>query len=235
MRSVPWLALLALSAALSATPDSAPAFTLRVLFVGNSLTYSNDLPATVERVAVAAGGRIVTGAVTAPGAALEDHWRAGTALQAIRAGGWDVVVLQQGPSSLPDNRRTLRQWTRRFARPIRAAGARPALLMVWPSVSRGSAFDGVRAAYAAAAEAVDGILLPAGEAWRTARERSPELALYGPDGFHPSRLGTLLAALVVVERLTGRLPADPSVALPGLDAATSTLLLESARAAGHAR
>ena len=50
-------------------------------------------------------------------------------------------------------------------------------------------------------------------AWRAAWRRDQLLGLYGADGFHPSPIGTYLAALVFFERLTGRsvlgLP-DPS-------------------------
>ena len=51
--------------------------------------------------------------------------------------------------------------------------------------------------------AVGGLFFPAGEAWRTAWASDPQLPLYGPDGYHPSELGTYLAALVVYEEITG--------------------------------
>ena len=41
------------------------------------------------------------------------------------------------------------------------------------------------------------LVLPVGEAWRSAWRIDPNIALYGPDGFHPSLMGTYLAALVV--------------------------------------
>ena len=49
-----------------------------------------------------------------------------------------------------------------------------------------------------------GLLLPAGDAWRAAWAADARLPLYGPDGFHPSPMGTYLAALVIYEnfRLT---------------------------------
>lgn len=48
------------------------------------------------------------------------------------------------------------------------------------------------------------MFVPAGEAWRVALTSHPTLGLYGPDGFHPSVPGTLLAALVIYERVSGR-------------------------------
>jgi len=198
--------------------DGAEPAPRRVLFVGNSLTYANDLPGMVSAISRRGGGApaLEVEAVTLPNVSLEDHWARKEALRAIERGGWSHVVLQQGPSSLPESRANLVAWTKRFAKKIRAVDARPALYMVWPSAARSGDLPRVEASYAAAAEAVDGLLLPAGAAWRAAWRRDPELPLYGPDGFHPSPLGTYLAAIVVEAALTGRPPRDGAVeiALP---------------------
>lgn len=63
---------------------------------------------------------------------------------------------------------------------------------------------------------VNGVFLPAGEAWNVALKASPQVALYGGDGYHPGPLGTYLAALVIIfETVTGRdaraLPATATV------------------------
>jgi hypothetical protein len=69
--------------------------------------------------------------------------------------------------------------------------------MVWPESYRPQAFPEVAASYRLAAQDVDGILLPAGEAWLAAWRRDAGLRLYGPDGFHPTVLGTYVAALTI--------------------------------------
>ena len=91
---------------------------LRVLFVGNSLTATNDLPAAVRALAAEAGRRPVETRTVAPGGvSLEEHWRSTGAREALAEGPWDAIVLQQGPSSLPDSRAHLRAypWARRWA------------------------------------------------------------------------------------------------------------------------
>jgi hypothetical protein len=193
----------------SAAQSEAP---LRVLFVGNSLTYTNNLPAVVEQLGALPGGHpIRTGTVAFPNFSVADHLGRGDAASQIRGGDWDVVVLQQGPSGLPASRMELVASTRRFVVLTRAAGMRLALLGVWPASDRPTAFDSVTASYAAAAEAAGGLLLPAGRAWMLAWRIQPLLALYGADGFHPGPMGTLLAALVVYQGLTGHvLTALPS-------------------------
>lgn len=177
---------------------------LRVLFVGNSLIATNDLPARVAEIAAESGRRPVEAHTVAPGGvSLEEHWRATGARKLLAAGTWDVVVLQQGPSSLPASRAHLRRWARRWADEARAHGVRPALLVPWPEAERKSALLATIASYADAAAASGSVLLPAGAAWRAAWRRDPGLELYGPDGFHPSELGTSLAALVIYAGLTG--------------------------------
>jgi len=180
-----------------------PENALRVLFIGNSLTYENDLPAIVAALADSARvSRPFWYRVAAyPNYSLEDHWLDGRARTALGQRAWDVVILQQGPSSLPENQILLRDWSLQFAPLIRAAGARPALYMVWPEAARMSAFDAVAAAYTGAAVAVDGILFPVGRAWLEAWKRDGALPLHGADGFHPSVAGSWLAALVIVDRL----------------------------------
>lgn len=202
----------ALGLSAPAAASDPPARSLRVLFIGNSLTYFNGLPAMLEALARAGGQPALSWrGVLVPGASLEDQWRAGEARRAIGRGKWDFVVLQQGPSASPEGRTMLLGYADRFAREIRAAGARPAIYMVWPSSNRTSDFDDVSQSYRLAARQVDGLLFPVGEAWRLAGKRDAKLALYSPDGLHPTPAGSYLAALVMYERLYGRSP----VGLPG--------------------
>lgn len=174
--------------------------TFGILFLGNSLTYTNNLPAIVAALLSDSGAAPVSvGAVAFPNYGLQDHWVDRSSRAAVEA-GWDLVIMQQGPSAT-EGRPSLLEFSRRFATEIRAAGGEPALYMVWPSVARDFDFDGVSDSYAAAADSVDGLLFPAGEAWRAAWRRNANLSLYGPDGFHPRVMGTYLAALVIYEQI----------------------------------
>lgn len=200
---------------------------LRVLFVGNSLTYDNDLPGMTAQIAASTDAPpLVVGRVIRSGYSLGDHWDEGAAPGMIRQGTWDVIVLQQGPSALPESQAALLASTRQFATLAESVGARVALLMVWPESNRPAARDSVRMSYTNAAAAVDGILVPAGEAWRAAWRRDPALELYSSDGFHPALMGSYLAALSLFEQLYGRPPIG--VAGAGVDPAKVVLLQESA-------
>ena len=82
----------------------------------------------------------------------------------------------------------------------------PARNEVWPSASRREDFDRAIESYALAAQDVNGKLLPVAAAWLAAWRRDSELALYSPDGLHPSAAGSYLAALVMYGALFERSP-----------------------------
>ena len=220
----PMLTRLLLAAALLVTQPNPT----RLLFIGNSLTYANELPAMVCALARSAGRQAICESVAKPDYGLEEHWNDGEARRVI-ARGWDVVVLQQGPSALPESRRLLLAYTRRFDGEIKMAGARTALYMVWPSRARRGDFPGVSQSYAAAANHVKGLLLPAGDAWRAAWATDAGLALYGPDGFHPSPTGTYLAALVIYEQIFASPP--PVVPVPAAAQSAADVLRRAAHEA----
>jgi hypothetical protein len=219
--------LLALSLAVFGLQSAAPD---RILFIGNSLTYENDLPGMVCQLARSVGRKLVCESLALPDYGLEQHWQSGKARTLIATGQWDVVVLQQGPSALPESRRMLVDYTRRFDAEIKKAGARTALYMVWPSRQRRGDMEGVSQSYRAAAEAVDGLLLPVGDAWRAALIADRDLPIYAADGFHPSGVGTYLAALVVYRHLMNQ-PAPVTPVLGGALAYADQLHRIAARAA----
>lgn len=216
----------------------------RVLFIGNSLTYANNLPAMIEALVTASGSEMTSRMIAFPDFGLEEHWHDGRAMKAVRDERWTLVVLQQGPSSLPESRVILRDYTKRFARAAKDRGAQVGLFSVWPPRARAAAFDAVTESYALAARDVGGVFLPVGEAMRAALRRDATVPLFDGDGFHPSPLGSYLAALVFFHHITGRSPAtlrapttSSPVALRGVRVSPTTLaiLQEAALEAGAAR
>jgi hypothetical protein len=199
------LLLLSLVVPAPVAADAQPAAPLRVLFIGNSLTYLNDLPGMVAAMPCFADGRAIeVETVAGANLSLADHLQKGTARAALTSGRWDIVVLQQGPSALPASRKELLDSVRLLAPEIKAAGARPAMFAVWPPWPRREDFNAVTDSYRQAAEAIGAIVLPVGEAWRAAWRRDQGLPLYAADDVHPSPLGSYLGALVICSALGGR-------------------------------
>jgi hypothetical protein len=224
-------AAIAAGCAQATAPAPAP---MEVLFIGNSLTYVNDLPAMFAAVSAAGGVSVETGMSARPNLALIDHLTGSSdALTRLRSQHWDYVVLQQGPTTIGLCRDSLLLWARQFGPLVRSAGARPALLMVWPRADALDHFGEVRLAFQLAAQTVHGIFVPAGAAWEAVLATHPTIRPYGDDGFHPSPVGTYLTALVIYERLTGRdprrLPAVP--VSPAASPADESALREAAHAA----
>jgi len=167
---------------------------LTLLFVGNSLTYYNDLPSLVAEIAKQDGVEITYKTIAVPDFSIDDHL-AGTSIQsAFAKERFDFVIAQQGPSALPESQELLRASSIKLSKLCSENKAKLALYMVWPELSREYAYDDVIASYSNAAKASNAILCPAGLAWKKSLSTLP---LYGPDEFHPSIHGSVLAAMVI--------------------------------------
>src|SRR5687767_1414311 len=86
------------------TGSKAADTTRTILFVGNSLTYTNDLPSMVVELAQKKGLTVKTEMLAFPNYALEDHWNDGRMEDLIDEKKYDFVVIQQGPSSQEEGR-----------------------------------------------------------------------------------------------------------------------------------
>jgi hypothetical protein len=213
-----WVLLLALLAGCSKPASTPPAVTsvpqyaalpegagTRVLFIGNSHTASNSLPAVVEAMAKAGGKRVLQRNHISGNTSLQDHLDRGAA-KLLEAEKWDFVVLQQGPSSQPSSRAEIKVSAGEWGRQIRERGAKPALFMVWPVKGQANGFALVSQSYRVGAEAAGGVVFAAGEAWDAALKDDPELTLYAQDGSHAAPAGSYLAGLVITHGLVGVRP-----------------------------
>ena len=127
---------------------------LRVLFLGNSLTDGNNVPALVQGMAAAQGVQIDYEAITPGGVDLSDHWNSSSRTR-LQQGGFNVLVLQQGPSTAESSQAHLRQWAMTWADEARRFGAEPALYMVWAPLSQANGFELSALSYRNAATAAN--------------------------------------------------------------------------------
>lgn len=184
----------------------------RVLFIGNSLTYFNDLP----RIYAGFGFNIETRSVTRGGATLQLLWDLGEARAAIREGNWDYVVLQEqsllgeglanGQVAVNDPAMFRRAATL-FDDEIRRAGARTVFYMHWPRKAYPQHLADIANAYNDVARELGAIVSPAGIAWQRI---GSAIDLYDPDGLHPALPGSQLAAAVLCGVLNGKPAPVPS-------------------------
>jgi len=175
-----------------------PTDRLRVLFIGNSYTYVNDLPAQIQRIAESAGAELPLEvvSVTPGGMTLERHWDSGSPRRLIRQGGWTHVVLQEQSTRPIDDPEKFYEYARRFDEEIDRVGAETVLYLTWARQHRPTSQDTLSHAYLTAAERLDARVAPVGIAWQLALEENPTLVLHTEDRSHPGPTGTYLTALV---------------------------------------
>jgi hypothetical protein len=189
---------------------------LRMLFIGNSITYWHQIPSIVAALADSAGiGADTVESSARGGWSLATHWEFGEARGLIASGGWDVVVLQ-GYTGIGESRDSLLKYAELFAHEASLVGARTALFMRNPGNTYREYTDAIAASYADVARQTGAVLLPVALAWREVLRRDPTFDLYDDD-VHPNKAGSYLAGLVIFQHLTGRSP----IGLP------STLLLST--------
>lgn len=196
--------IVALTMLLSCSRQTMPDSTLtdvHVLYIGNSLTYTHDLPAKVATRALKKGYDVKSKSLTYPNYAIEDHWNDGEAQKLIATGQYDYVIMQQGPSSQEYGLTTLIHYGKQFGDLCRQHDTQLAYYMVWPSLMYFDSYDLVISNYTRAAQESGAILLPVGQVWKDHIDKSNDFSYYGPDGFHPSEKGTEKAAEVIVDTI----------------------------------
>ncbi len=184
---------------------------VRVLFIGNSYTYFNDLPGLLARLAAANGLELVTESVVEGGMTLLGHLRCGEALSRIRSGGWDAVVLQEQSTRPLDAPGLMEAAVQELAGEVDRVGARTALYLTWARHDHPDDQAALDSAYRRCAAAVGASVVPVGPCWQRALAEDPSLALYEQDGSHPAPMGTYLAACAFYAVLAGRSPVGTPV------------------------
>lgn len=170
--------------------------------MGNSLTYSNDLPQIFEQLAKTVELELKTTCVCYPNYSLEDHWLREDFKNNFASESFDFLIMQQGPSSQAMGR----EWLIKFGRMIQDEASKydieTAYYMVWPSKQYYYTFEGVIKNHQDAAQINKSKLIPVGRLWREIEaDNKSGIELYGADGFHPSMQGSFLAALMMLHSL----------------------------------
>ncbi len=170
---------------------------LNVLFIGNSLTYINNLPELVSKIALGKNVTLKTTTVANPNYALIDHWNDGKIQKLISGNTYDFVIVQQGPSSQPEGRKMLLNDGAKIKELCEINNAKLVYFMVWPSKQYYYTFDDVIKNHIEAATKNDALLAPVGAVWKVHFDKTKDYSFYGNDGFHPSLKGSKKAAEVI--------------------------------------
>ncbi len=190
----------------------------RVLFVGDSLTFVNDLPHMFAALAASGHHHVVVDMVATVGATFDDHVASPDTAAALARQHWDIVVLQeqsQRPSTEDLRQAHMYPSARRLVSMVRAAGAQPLFYLAWahsngwPEAGMPN-YQAMQSAidegYLDIANEVNAAVAPVGVAWNNIENEGAPIELFQPDGVHPTVAGTYLAAAVFYATIFGQSP-----------------------------
>ena len=182
---------------------------MRILMLGNSLTAANNMP---QMLAKRLGAQVYVHA--RGGARLAEQLNPETkmgarTIQALREHRYDYVILQEmshGPATAPDR---YRDSVRGLVSLIREAGARPVIYGTWAfrpgceklaklGMDAEEMHRKMQETFAEVCREHELILANAGEAFH---ERGFDEELYAPDGLHPSKAGSEIAAKTIARTI----------------------------------
>ena len=198
--------------------------TTRILFVGNSYTYYNNLPFIFKQIAMMEGHYIDCRMTTKGGYTMKKHLTFEPTRLAVEAGGYDYAFLQDQSyerifSGTEDDYGSLQGMTDLVAY-VRAHSPKTNIVisLTWgrkhgdnhlrkqdkPLVKKYPSFftdfDAMQARLNEVvdieAKCVDAMIAKQGPAWQIVRRERPDIELFNKDGSHPSYTGSYLAAAV---------------------------------------
>ena len=194
---------------------------MRVLFIGNSYTFYNQMPEMLAGIARTEGQNWTVDSVTKGGWDFERFCRPGSEMYAPLAEKlreeWNVIFMQEQsyrPVSDRENFLTGAAGVRAMMGPdvprvilyVTWGRNDPHPLLAELGMTRTEMTAALHDAYAEAARRIDAELSDVGGAFAYVKAHSPETEIYHPDNSHPSPLGSYLAALIHYATITGSLP-----------------------------
>lgn len=218
-----------------------------ILFLGNSMTYVNDLPTVFEQLSLSGGFspdvyELTEGSYRLEYFADEADEIGAQALDALENYTWDYVVMQEQSGISAFGQEVMFPAARLLDSKVRAAGGQSVFFMTWaykdgvPLKLLGRAIGNTREEmqtlmaenYMNISKERNALLAPAGIAFMRCTKSNPEIELWDEDGNHPSPAGTYLAACTLYKVLYEQSPEGLSYTA-GLDDLTA---LELQRIAG---
>ena len=190
--------------------------TLRVLWIGNSYTSCNNLPDVVCDIAASQKKLMKVTRVVKGGERLAGHLENPILHQLLRQGGWNYVVIQEFSSTPAYSTTTVVNEVYPYAREIDSLvlayspEAKVIFYMTWGH-KKGNVrqtpyplddtYDDMqerlKLSYLEMTYDNNAWCAPVGMAWKTVRKEHPDYDLYTADNYHPSLLGSYLAANVI--------------------------------------
>lgn len=181
---------------------------LRVLFIGNSHTFFNDMPTVFKKLAETRPDTEVEVTMQAhPGVTWGWHLGQGTELRhALVHGHYDYAFLQQAAHiPCPSPEETLADGQNLIEK-VRRCGTTPIVLYPWAERYRPEHQEVMHSTYTALAKAADVTLSPVGRVFERTNAQRPDIDLFWFDGEHCSPYGSYVQALCAYALIFGESP-----------------------------
>ncbi|PBQ32353.1 hypothetical protein CNR22_11420 [Sphingobacteriaceae bacterium] len=227
-----------LSVAFSSAQD-----TTRILFIGNSFTFYNNMPAMVKALADSAKIKVITGMHAPGGVSVGDtaqgtmaHMNNPALFSLIRSKKWDVAVIQDNQgrfvrdSAVFSGASKVVQGHLNIMDSLKANNNCAKIVLfggwAWKNGSPPFGNTGIECIqrilvnYRVLNDTMKEIIAPIGEAWIKASKHLPSVNLWDFDDAHPSYAGSYLTASVIFSTIfdTLALPQNYIGTLNGTDA-----------------
>lgn len=200
-----------------------PDDSVKILWIGNSYTYFNDVPAMVQNIGALNGVSVSPTRILKGGERLKGHLQNPQLHEQIKKGGWDFVVIQENSSLPAYSTKFVAEEVKPYAAEIDSLvkaytpEATTVYYMTWghrngnirqTDYPLDDNYEDMQArlvtSYTEMAFENNGLLAPVGRAWREIRRNHPEIDLYTEDNFHPSLAGSYLVANTIFATILGK-------------------------------
>lgn len=172
---------------------------MKVLFIGNSHTYYNDMPHMFVEICRERHKEVEVTMLAHGGKGWDFHVEEPEVRFNILYGGYDAVILQHVAHPMGDLE-VMNECGKKLIEWVREAGARPILYMTWTTKADGEkAQEAMSRAYRRLEQETGCELAPVGERWWKYHREHPEEEMYAKDGRHASEIGSRVAAATIAE------------------------------------
>ncbi|RMA58633.1 T9SS type A sorting domain-containing protein [Ulvibacter antarcticus] len=217
--------------------------TKRVLFIGNSYTYYNNIPYMLSESALSTGDEIIFDKSVPGGSTFEYHASFAATRDKIMQGDWDYVVLQEQSQRPALDETFVATYVYPYANQLNnlieaynpcgetlfymtwgRKNGDATYCDTWPPVCTYEGMDDLlRQRYMIMAENYEAEVSPVGAVWRYVREHHPEIELYFPDESHPYLAGSYIGAITFYTAIFRK---DPTLVTfnSGLSISDATIL-----------
>lgn len=175
----------------------------KVLFIGNSLTYTEEAPtqfAKIFRVLYDYKPLLVESA-TGPGLTLREHLSNKNTNKALKQQKWDYVIVQEGSQPAFHRQQEALESLRHMVKIVEDDGGKPIIVMIPADRGEPEWQKKLNDFFSLASKELKTPLMPLGEVSAFCQKQHPQLNLHDPDKHHPNLTGAMLYGCMAVKAI----------------------------------